>query len=76
MLRYGIQQYEKRRILRELYGRCEHSTGLALLDQLVSDSLISLESAGSGATRADLVRAHEQLDIVSADAQAIADGCG
>ena len=75
LLRYGIQQYEKRRILRELYARCEYPTGLALLDQLVNDSLIALESAGSGNAGADLVRAHEQLDIVSADAQAIADGC-
>ena len=75
LLRYGIQQYEKRRILRELYGRCEYPTGLALLDELVSDNFISLESAGNGAAGTDLVRAHEQLDIVSADAQAIADGC-
>ena len=52
LLRYGIQQYEKRRILRELYGRCEYSTGLALLDQLVGDNLISLESAGSGSADA------------------------
>ena len=75
LLRYGIQQYEKRRILRELYGRCEYSTGLALLDQLVGDNLIALERAGNGYASDDLVRAHEQLDIVSADAQAIADGC-
>ena len=75
LLRYGIQQYEKRRILRELYGSCECPTGLALLDQLVGDNPIALESAGSGNAGADLVRAHEQLDIVSADAQAIADGC-
>ena len=76
LLRYGIQQYEKRRILRELYGRCEYSTGLALLDQLVGDNLVDLERAGNGYASDDLVRAHEQLDIVSADAQAIADGCG
>ena len=75
LLRYGIQQYEKRRILRELYGRCEYPTGLALLDELVSDNFISLESAGNGNAGTDLVRAHEQLDIVSADAQAISDGC-
>ena len=75
LLRYGIQQYEKRRILRELYARCEYPTGLALLDQLVGDNLIALENAGNGAAGADLVRAHQQLDSVSADAQALADGC-
>ena len=76
LLRYGIQQYEKRRILREQYSRCRYTTGLALLDQLVGDNFISLERAGDGTARDDLVRAHKQLDIVSADAQAIAGGCG
>ena len=75
LLRYGIQQSEKRRILRELYSRCRYTTGPALIDELVGDDFISLERAGNGLVRADLVRAHEQLDIVSAAAQALAGGC-
>ena len=76
LLRDGIQQSEKRRILRELYGGCRYTTGLALLNDLMSDNLVSLESAGNGYARDDLTRARRQLDIISADAQVIAGGCG
>ena len=75
LLRDGIQQSEKRRILRELYGGCRYTTGLALLNDLMSDNLVSLESAGNGYARDDLTRARRQLDIISADAQVIAGGC-
>ena len=75
LLRDGIQQFEKRRLLRELYGGCRYTTGVALLDGLLGDNYISLERASNGLVRDDLVRAREQLNIVSADAQAIADGC-
>ena len=75
LLRDGIQQSEKRRIVRELYAGCRYTTGVALLDGLVADNYISLERASNGLVRDDLVRAREQLDIVSADAQAIASGC-
>ena len=75
LLREGIQQFEKRRLLRELYDGCRYTTGVALLDGLVGDNHISLARATDGLVRDDLVRAREQLGIVSADAQAIADGC-
>ena len=75
LLRYGIQQYEKRRILRELFAECRYEGGSALVDQLVSDNLISIESAGNGYAGEDLIRAHRQLDLVAADAQAVAHGC-
>ena len=76
LLREGIQQSEKRRILRELYGGCRYATGVALVDGLVSANYLSLERATNGLVRDDLVRAREQLNIVSADAQAMAGGCG
>ena len=76
LLRHGIQQYEKRRILRALFAECRYESGSALLDQLVSDNLISTESAGNGFAGDDLIRAHSQLDIVAADAQALAETCG
>ena len=75
LLRHGIQQFEKRRILRELYARCGYAAGSALMDQLVSDNLISIESAGNGYAKDDLVRAYQQLEIVTSDAQALAGVC-
>ena len=76
LLRHGIQQFEKRRILRDLFDRCGSATGSALMDQLVSDNLISIESAGNGYAKDDLVRAYQQLEIVMSDAQALAGVCG
>ena len=45
-------------------------------NHLVSDNLISIESAGNGYARDDLVRAYQQLEIVTSDAQALAGVCG
>ena len=75
LLRDGIQQYEKRRILGELYRRCQYPGGLARLDELVGEHYISLARADNGQARADLVRARRQLDRISAEAQALASVC-
>ena len=76
LLRHGIQQFEKRRILRELFEACRYESGLAILDHLVSDNLISIESAANGHTRDDVVRAKKELGIVAENYQVVASACG
>ena len=70
-LRRGIQDFEKRRVLRALYEARGHAAAAASVDALLTDAYISAQSARAGRSADDLARARRRLDAVSADASAL-----
>ena len=71
ILRQGIQAYEKRRLLRDLYTRHDYASGLLVLDSLLADEFISVSGAAGGHAKDDLIRAREQLDTLSIEASSL-----
>ncbi len=70
-LRYGVQSFEKRRILRELLTQHGDASGLSRLDALISDDYISIQSVSNGTIKEDLMRAQNELDSISMDASSL-----
>ena len=71
ILRQGIQAYEKRRLLRDLFTQHSYSSGLQVLNGLLEDTYISASGAADGHAKDDLVRAREQLDTLSIEASSL-----
>lgn len=71
MLRHGVQAFEKRRILRELFDEQQHASGLSQLDALMGDDYISVQGVVNKSVADDVRRAQQQLDRISMDASAL-----
>ena len=71
MLRHGIQNFEKRRILRDLFSERSDDSNMARLNALLSDDFISVESISGKNVKADVTRANERLDSISRDAASL-----
>ena len=65
MLRLGIQDFEKRRVLRDILTRRQDPDGVQMLDNLLTDDMISFRSAYLGYARDDIKRVQQQLNEIS-----------
>ena len=66
-LRRGIQNYEKRRILRDLFSRSSDDSSMSRLNALLGNDFIQTASTAKDNIQADMVRANERLDSISRD---------